>query len=275
MATRQRLLIVWLLTAALPEGALGQAVTHPPERPAPQEFIKMYAEGKERHAPALAISACPQESAWHREVLEGLVALPYSEGVTGRLALDWAAIPDQCFASRLVPWYESNLTRATEPKVAQHLALGYLSLVEVDEAHSLRALGTNPTLPEGVRAEILHVLHFRLDLQDQVDLYVETLGSGNMPPTYADYARVMMVGGSARDEFAKRVVETAIGMRDSEVAQKTLLNIIAELDYRDDSGGGLEVATVRHIRDRLQVAASEGRLSPEVARVVGAGRPIR
>lgn len=167
----------WRLSLAL--GAL--AILAPPAALAQapedvEEVVRAFFEGRNL-APGLAAFTCPGEDAFNDAVVEAFIRPRPLEEVV-RLAGGWSYVPP-CRADQILGWYEAHAVPVFGSEGNAWLMAH--RMLDMDSATTIRILrraAVDPSIPDGGRGGYQRFVFWRLDGQEQVDLYIETFEKG-------------------------------------------------------------------------------------------------
>jgi len=217
------------LFSALTTGeALGQG------GPNPADLVAEFATTGQGAAPWMVLSACPADSPFHAEVLDGLLALPLTGSRIEALALSWSSVKEACHQEALLPWFREAVVTVSEPQTARAVgeALGRMTVQGSDAA--LRQAALDLGRPEGVREQLQLAAFSHSAAADRVELFAEALSTGALTQELTETAIPFLVAGELRNEFAIRATEAVTLNPTHSSVEQVLMAVLYEATH----GGG-------------------------------------
>lgn len=155
-------------------------VTLPPQILAQQpteaeRLVEAYFQGQ-NYAASQAAFTCPGDDAVSDEVMR-LLSRPRSEAETSRLLSSWGGAAP-CRVEQLLEWYVGAARVIRSDIDAGRLARRVLSLDPENGADIMRAAAADASVGSEARGAYQLGVYYKLGIDEQIDLYMETLGAG-------------------------------------------------------------------------------------------------
>lgn len=167
----------WLSLALVTLGTLAPSSAFPQAPEDVEEVVRAFFEGRNLLGPGLASVTCPGEDAFNDAVVEAFMRPRPLEEVV-RLAGGWGYVPP-CRADQILGWYEAHAIPVFRDETnARLMAQRMMYMDSTTTIRILRRAAVDPSIPDGGRGGYQRFVFWRLDGQEQVDLYIETFEKG-------------------------------------------------------------------------------------------------
>lgn len=239
------------------------------QREAPEDLVAQFITRRVTTAPILALSGCPEDSEWQREVVDAFASIEPSADQLLILASLWSTADKDCNRRWVIPWFERQLSTDLRQRMASSLAELYLRLVPPNEDSRLVALALDPERNAETRVAFLNAVHYKLRPERQVRFFASLLASAeDVPDRYFNDARTWLLGNPAsRDYFAVASVRAALA---SPKTVQSVLTVGQVTNFLGAPGSPSHLAEEAraNVLDLLEEALARGGLDDEVHAVV-------